>query len=163
MPNRYPNVEKSIRVVLPALGIDFEELEGASCCPAPGVIRSFSERTWLALASRNLALAEKAGHDIITGCNGCYGTFKEALNIVHEKPERLKEVQQILKSVGLKYEGNVDAKHLIEVIYSMGIDPLRKRVTRPLKGLKVGVHYGCHLLRPSKSETLAPNSETDIS
>jgi heterodisulfide reductase subunit B len=150
MPNRYPNVEKSIRVVLPELGIQLEDLVGASCCPAPGVIRSFSEPTWLALASRNLALAEMAGHDIITGCNGCYGTFKEALNIVHEKPERLKEVQQILKSVGLKYEATADAKHLIEVIYSMGIGPLRKKITRPLKGLKVGVHYGCHLLRPSK-------------
>ncbi|RDE12805.1 MAG: CoB--CoM heterodisulfide reductase subunit B [Candidatus Thorarchaeota archaeon] len=150
MPNRFPNVEKSIRVVLPKLGIDIEDLQGASCCPAPGVIRSFSEPTWLALASRNLALAEAAGHDILTGCNGCYGTFKEALHVVHENPERLKEVQRILKSVGVKYEAKADAKHLVEIIYNLGLENLRKKVTRPLNGLRVGTHYGCHLLKPTK-------------
>ena len=113
MPNRFPNIEKSIRNVLPKMGINLEELEGASCCPAPGVVRSFDEPTWLALASRNLALAEKAGHDILTGCNGCYGTFKEALHIVHEKPEKLKEVQKLLKEVGHKYLSEVDVKHLL--------------------------------------------------
>ena len=116
MPNRFPNLEKSIRVVFPELGIQLEDLEGASCCPAPGVIRSFDEPTWLALASRNLALAEKAGHDIITGCNGCYGTFKEALHAIHKSPKKLKEVQKVLKKVGLKYSAQVDAKHIIEII-----------------------------------------------
>ncbi len=150
MPNRFPNIEKSIRVVLPKLGIELEDLLGASCCPAPGVIRSFSEPTWLALASRNLALAEKAGHDIITGCNGCYGTFKEALNEVREKPDRLKEVQKVLKDVGIMYDAEVDAKHLIEVIYELGPDEIKKKVTHPFEGIRVGVHYGCHLLKPSK-------------
>ncbi|RLI52438.1 MAG: CoB--CoM heterodisulfide reductase subunit B [Candidatus Thorarchaeota archaeon] len=151
MPNRFPNVEKSIREVLPRLGIELEDLEGASCCPAPGVIRSFSEPTWLALASRNLALAEKAGHDLITGCNGCYGTFKEALATLHENPERLTEVQKVFKGLGIKFTGNVDAKHLIEVIYALGPEEIKKRVTRPLTGLRVAVHYGCHLLKPSKN------------
>lgn len=150
MPNRFPNIELSIRKVLPAIGVNIEELEGASCCPAPGVIRSFSDPTWLALASRNLALAEKAGHDILTGCNGCYGTFKEAIHSVHEKPERLKEVQKILKDVGLKYSATTDAKHIIEVIYEIGPEKIKKLVKRPLTGLKVAVHYGCHLLKPSK-------------
>ncbi|MGY5854295.1 MAG: CoB--CoM heterodisulfide reductase subunit B [Candidatus Thorarchaeota archaeon] len=150
MPNRFPNIEKSVRVVLPKLGIELEDLLGASCCPAPGVIRSFSEPTWLAIASRNLALAEKAGHDIITGCNGCYGTFKEALNEVHENPGRLEEVQKLLKDVGIKYDADVDAKHLIEVIYEIGPDEIKKKVTHPLEGIRVGVHYGCHLLKPSK-------------
>jgi heterodisulfide reductase subunit B len=151
MPNRFPNIEKSIRTVLPKMGINLEELEGASCCPAPGVVRSFDEPTWLALASRNLALAEKAGHDILTGCNGCYGTFKEALNILHEKPEKLKEIQKLLKDVGgYKYRGEADAKHLVELIYEIGPENLKKMVKRPLTGLKVAVHYGCHLLKPSK-------------
>ncbi|MDF1538869.1 MAG: CoB--CoM heterodisulfide reductase subunit B [Candidatus Thorarchaeota archaeon] len=150
MPNRFPNIELSIRKVLPELGINLEELEGASCCPAPGVIRSFSDPTWLALASRNLALAEKAGHDILTGCNGCYGTFKEAIHSVHEKPERLKEVQKILKDVGIKYDATTDAKHLLEVIYEIGPEKIRKLVKRPLTGVKIAVHYGCHLLKPSK-------------
>ena len=151
MPNRFPNLEKSIRVVFPELGVQLEDLEGASCCPAPGVIRSFDEPTWLALASRNLALAEKAGHDIITGCNGCYGTFKEALHAIHESPEKLKDVQKVLKKVGLKYSGQVDAKHIIEVINDIGPEEIKSLVTRPLDGLRIGVHYGCHLLKPSSN------------
>jgi heterodisulfide reductase subunit B len=150
MPNRFPNLEKSIRVVLPKLGIRLEDLDGASCCPAPGVVRSFDEPTWLALASRNLALAEMKGQNIITGCNGCYGTFKEALHIVHENPDRLKEVQKVFKGMGLKYKAEVDAKHVIEVIKDMGPDKIKKFVTKPLEGIRIGVHYGCHLLKPSK-------------
>ena len=151
MPNRFPNVEKSIRVVLPKLGFRLEELEGASCCPAPGVIRSFHEPTWLALASRNLALAEMQGHDILTGCNGCYGTFKEALHVVHENPERLKEVQKVFKGMGIKYEAKVETKHLIELINELGAERIKEMITRPLDGIRVGVHYGCHLLRPSSN------------
>jgi heterodisulfide reductase subunit B len=149
MPNRFPNVEASIRAVLPLLGIQLEELEGASCCPAPGVIRSFDEPTWLTLASRNLALAEMAGHDIITGCNGCYGTFKEALLEIHEHPERLAEVKKVFRGMGLKFKGNVDAKHLIEVINELDTEFLKEKVTNPLDNIKVAVHYGCHLLKPS--------------
>jgi heterodisulfide reductase subunit B len=137
--------------VLPKLGIELEDLDGASCCPAPGVIRSFDEPTWLALASRNLALAEMAGHDLITGCNGCYGTFKESLAVIHEHPERLKEVQDVFKGLGIKFQGKVEAKHLIEVIYGIGAENIKKKVTKSLEGIRVGVHYGCHLLKPSKN------------
>ncbi|MHA2359368.1 MAG: CoB--CoM heterodisulfide reductase subunit B [Candidatus Thorarchaeota archaeon] len=151
MPNRFPNLEVSIRVVLPKLGINLEDLEGASCCPAPGVIRSFNEPTWLALAARNLALAEMSGHDLITGCNGCYATFKEALTEVREHPDRLKEVKKVFKGMGIKFSGKVEAKHIIEVIANLGPDKIRNVVTRKLDGIKVGVHYGCHLLKPSKN------------
>ncbi len=151
MPNRFPNLEASIRVVLPKLGINLEDIQGASCCPAPGVIRSFDEPTWLALAARNLALAEMSGHDLITGCNGCYGTFKDALTEIREHPERLKEVRKVFKGMGLKFSGKVEAKHVIEVIADLGPDKIRGVVTRKLKGIKVGVHYGCHLLKPSKN------------
>ncbi|MFX1559126.1 MAG: CoB--CoM heterodisulfide reductase subunit B [Promethearchaeota archaeon] len=151
MPNRLPNLEASIRAVLPKLGINLEDLEGASCCPAPGVVRSFDEPTWLALASRNLALAEMSGHDIITGCNGCYATFKEALAEVHEHPARLREVRKVFKGMNLKYKGKVEAKHVIEVIAELGPEHVRKSVTKSLDGIKVGVHYGCHLLKPSRN------------
>lgn len=151
MPNRFPNVEASIRLVLPKLGIELEDLEGASCCPAPGVIRSFDEPTWLAIASRNLALAEMSGHDLVTGCNGCYGTFMESLAEIRKHPERLKEVQEVFKGMGIKFEGKVGVKHIIELIDEIGVDGIKKKVTKKLDGLRVGVHYGCHLLKPSKN------------
>jgi heterodisulfide reductase subunit B len=150
MPNRFPNLEKSIRVVLPRLGIQLEDLKGASCCPAPGVFRSFDETTWLALASRNLALAEATGNNLVTGCNGCYGTFKEALHAVHENPGKLRKVRKILKDVGMKYQARVEARHVIELLNELGAEGLKAHVSRPLDDIRVGVHYGCHLLKPSK-------------
>ncbi len=151
MPNRLPNLEASIRLVLPKLGINLEDLEGASCCPAPGVIRSFNESTWLALASRNLALAEMSGHDLITGCNGCYATFKEALAEIHNHPKKLREIRKIFKGMNIKFSGKAEAKHIIEVLADLNPDVIREVVTRKLDGIKVGVHYGCHLLKPSKN------------
>ncbi len=151
MPNRFPNLEASIRAVLPRLGIELEDLEGASCCPAPGVVRSFDEPTWLAMASRNLALAEQSGHNLITGCNGCYGTFKDVLAEIQEHPGKLKEVQKIFKGMDIKFKGSVEAKHIIEVISEIGPEAVGKKVTRPLDEIKAGVHYGCHLLKPSRN------------
>ena len=77
-PLRYPGVEKSTRDVCTKLGIELVDLKDASCCPAPGVIRAFSKETWIAAAARNLALAEKEGLDILTICNGCYGSLFDA-------------------------------------------------------------------------------------
>ena len=42
MPNRYPAIEAATRFVLKELDIGVQEMEGASCCPAPGV-----ENSWL--------------------------------------------------------------------------------------------------------------------
>ena len=56
-PHRYPGIESSTREVLKALDVDIVELEGASCCPAPGVTRSFDQLTWLSIAERHLVIA----------------------------------------------------------------------------------------------------------
>jgi heterodisulfide reductase subunit B len=42
-PLRYPGIEKSTREVFKALGVELVDLKDASCCPAPGLIKSFSK------------------------------------------------------------------------------------------------------------------------
>ncbi len=153
-PLRYPGIEKSTRDVCAALGIDLVDFNDASCCPAPGVIRSFDRKTWIAAAARNLALAEKAGVNILTICNGCYGSLFDAAHELHEDPELLKEVNKILAEIGLEYKGGTTVRHFAEVIYNdVGMDKVKKAVKNPLD-LKVATFYGCHFLKPSDIKAL---------
>ena len=153
-PARYPGVELATREVCKALGIELVELEGASCCPAPGVIKSFDQNTWLAVAARNLALAEKQGVDIITICNGCYGSLFDAAHILNNDPEKLAAVNKILSEVGVQYNGKTKVHHFAEVFYKdLGIDAIKAKFTNPLD-VNVAVHYGCHFLKPSNIKNL---------
>ncbi|MCX9075830.1 MAG: heterodisulfide reductase-related iron-sulfur binding cluster [Candidatus Methanoperedens sp.] len=78
IPNRYPGIEASSTRILGHFDVELVQINGASCCPAPGVFSSFHLDSWLAIAARNIALGEMTGKDIITMCNGCYGSLTEA-------------------------------------------------------------------------------------
>lgn len=149
-PNRYPMIESSIRAVFDHLGAEILELEGASCCPAPGVFRAFHIPTWLVIAARNITIAEELGVDIITGCNGCYGTLRDAWFELEHEPELKKMVNEHLAKVGREYKGTIEPKHIIQALYQdMGMDYLRGFVKHKFHDLKVAVHYGCHIIKPS--------------
>lgn len=153
-PLRYPGLEKSTKVVCERLGIELVDLDDASCCPAPGVIRAFSRETWLAAAARNLALAEKQGLPIITICNGCYGSLFEAAHELNNHPELLARVNKYLKEIGMEYKGTTKVHHLAEVMYNeVGIEALKAKITNPVD-YKVATFYGCHFLKPSEIKGL---------
>lgn len=153
-PARYPGIEAATREVCKTLGIELVELEGAGCCPAPGVIKSFEQDAWLAIAARNLALAQKKGVDILTICNGCYGSLFDAAHILHNNPEKLREVNKILREVGLEYNGETKVKHFAELFYKeITPENIKAHVKTPLD-MKVAVHYGCHFLKPSHLKQL---------
>jgi len=150
IPNRYPGIELAMRNVAPTLGIELKDMEGASCCPAPGVFKSFHQPTWLALAARNLIIAETLGADIVTLCNGCYGSLKEANDILKADSSTRDEVNKILQDFNKEFKGTIDVKHFVEIVYSeIGTAKLKGLVKKPLN-LNVAIQYGCHLLKPTK-------------
>ena len=149
-PNRYPMIEASIRAVFEHLGAQLLELEGASCCPAPGVFRAFHIPSWLVIAARNITIAEELGVNPLTGCNGCYGTLRDAWVELEHDPGLKKMVNQHLAKVGRTYKGNLEPKHVVQALYlDMGIDYLRDHIKYKFSDLKVAVHYGCHIVKPS--------------
>ncbi|NIA03508.1 MAG: CoB--CoM heterodisulfide reductase subunit B [Nitrospirae bacterium] len=154
VPNRYPGIEKATKLVLDELGVDWADLEGTSCCPAPGVFRSFDKSSWLALASRNIALSEVMERDVLTVCNGCYGSLSDANHEMKNDPKLAKEINKYLEGIEMTFKGTSDVRHILEfLIKEIGIERVKEKVKQPLD-LKVAVHYGCHLIKPSKEREL---------
>ncbi|MDW7726245.1 MAG: CoB--CoM heterodisulfide reductase subunit B [Candidatus Methanoperedens sp.] len=154
IPNRYPGIEKATRLVLDRLDIKWSELKEASCCPAPGVFRSFDRITWLTIASRNLVLAEYKNTDILTICNGCFSSLMDANNTLKNNGEIRDEVNSHLKKINREFSGTIEVRHIIEFLYKdIGTEKLNHAIEKPLE-LNVAVHYGCHLLKPGKDRKL---------
>ncbi|MFX1379759.1 MAG: CoB--CoM heterodisulfide reductase subunit B [Promethearchaeota archaeon] len=150
IPNRYPMIEASIRNVFDHLGAELLDLPGASCCPAPGVFRAFHIPTWLVIAARNISIAEQIGVSPLTGCNGCYGTLRDAWYELEHEYELKKEVNKYLAKIGRTYNGNLEPKHVIQALYlDMGLDYLKDYIKFKFSDLKVAAHYGCHIVKPS--------------
>ena len=148
IPSRYPNIEAAVRIVSRRLGLELEEMEGASCCPDPIVSKLVGREAWTALAVRNLSIAERMDLPIMTVCNGCFETLFEANREFREDEELRRRALELLKPVGVEYKGGVSVKHFVEVLYEdVGLDRVKEEVSSPLEGLRVALHYGCHLFR----------------
>ena len=151
MPNRYPAIEKATRFVMDRLGYKLVELEQASCCPAPGVFRSFNKLDWMVVAARNLVLAEKQGVDVLTVCNGCFGSLQEVNKKLKEDKELRAQVNAKLARIGdYEFKGTINVRHIAEVLgYEVGPDKIQTYLTRKVKA-KAAIHYGCHFLKPTR-------------
>jgi heterodisulfide reductase subunit B len=131
------------------LGARVHELEGHTCCPEGTLVKANAPRTFYAAAARNLALVERAGLDVVTPCNGCYSTFKEAQNHLATHGREHDEINELLGAEDLRYDGSARVWHLAEWLADdIGAGLVASRVVRSLGGLRLAVHYGCHLLRP---------------
>ncbi len=141
--------EVSAREIFPKLGVQLIDIEGFSCCGYP--LKNVSVPAWLYLSARNMALAKRAGLDLFPLCNGCSLSFRE-VNYYLEENSKLKErIKSLLSFEGLSYSGTTNSRHILEVLHDMvGIKKIQSVVKRPLKGLKLATHYGCHAIRPSK-------------
>lgn len=149
IPNRYPMIEKATREVMKNLNVELIDMEGASCCPAPGVFRSIDTHIWNLLGARNITIAEQNKADIVTLCNGCYGTLLEVNHNLQTEEKLKDQINNELKEIGKHYDGSVKVKQVMEVLYyDIGLEKLKPFLKKKL-GLKVAVHYGCHLLSPS--------------
>lgn len=148
--SRLPGYEKSARKVAEKLGVELVDMPGSGCC-GTSYLESLDRKTALALAARNIAIAESIGLNIVTLCNGCTETLTKVNLTLREDPKLKAEINKILAEVGKEFKGTVEVKHIARVLKEdVGVEKVRAAVIKPYKGLKVGTHHGCHLLRPSE-------------
>ncbi len=152
-PNRYPGAESASYKTAEKLGIKLIDLEGASCCPAPGAFGSIDLEVFYAMAARNLVLAEQMKKDIALVCNGCYKSIWEVNHKLKTHPELKEAVNEVLKEIDMEFKGTIDVWHLAELFYDpeiVGVQKISDSVKVPLTGTRIAVHYGCHLMKPRK-------------
>lgn len=151
IPARFAFQEKAVRLVAARMEIGVVDVDGFTCCPEKELVKNMGEELWLLTAARNLAVAETTGLDLVTPCNGCYGTLKSAKAELHANPKLKAQVNEKLAEIGLRYEGRYKVMHLLELFHDeLGPAKIATYVKKPLKGMKIGVHYGCHMMRPAK-------------
>jgi heterodisulfide reductase subunit B len=113
--------------VCQALDVDLQELDDWTCCGASSG-HSLNHTLGLALAARNLTLAEATGHELVAPCAACYHRLKVA------KKESASPVTVL---------------HLLDLLADdETLDRIRDSAQRPLEGLKAVCYYGCLLVRP---------------
>lgn len=138
----------SVAPVAKKLDMELAELEDWNCCGSTPYW-SVDKLEAAAMATRNLALAEKRGFDLVTPCSNCFVILNSTNDYLKELPDFKEKVDKALAAAKLKYSGGVRVRHLAEVLYTdITPDGIAAKVTKPLKGLKVGAYYGCQLVRP---------------
>ncbi len=141
---------ESLETVAKVLDIRLAELDDWNCC---GATAYFSVRETLshAISARNLALAEAQGpgRDVVAACSACYLGLNKTNKYLKEFPELRKRVDSALDAGGLKYDGSLEVRHILEVVVKdVGLEKVAALTTRKLEGLKVASYAGCQMVRP---------------
>lgn len=140
-------IQTSLDALSRVLDIELKELEDWTCCGCPG--ESINELAAVAIATRNLALAEKTGLDIVVPCSCCYRNLMSG-HVTYTQDQKIRElVKKALAVINLEYKGKARIRNIIDVfVNDIGLDVIASKVQKKLSGLKVASYYGCHQSRP---------------
>ena len=148
IPTRLPFLEASSRFVLDRLDVEYADMPDATCCVEPIGLRTMARDTWLVTAARMLAIAQEGGRDVLTLCNGCYMSLKEAAHALEDATVR-GEANKVLAAIGKRYDGGVEVHHLTGLLLDHE-EILKRSIVRPLAELTLAAHPGCHMVRPGR-------------
>ena len=131
------------------LGVELQELEDWNCCGATAYM-AVDEAKACVLAARNLALAEQQGDlPLMAPCAACYLVLNKTKHYFHDYPAMKETMDRALGAVGLHYSGDTPVRHPLDILINdVGLEAMKQKVRKPLKGLKVAPYYGCQLVRP---------------
>jgi len=124
------------------------ELEDWNCCGATSYT-SVKKTVAYAISARNLALAEKAGDDVVAPCSACYYVLNRTRQSIEEQPELRRHVTESLAEAELKIELPPPVRHPLEVLLTdIGIDRILAAQTHSIIGFRPACYYGCQIVRP---------------
>ena len=143
-------LDEHARKAAKVLGIELEELPDWQCCGAVYPLAQDEIATRLS-SVRSLVAARDQGRDLVTLCSACHHVIKRVNEDMKTNDDIRTKVNNYLE-LDTIYAGEARVLHYLELLRdAIGFDELRKRVTNPLTGKKIGAYYGCLLLRPSRT------------
>jgi len=149
IPARVEQYAEATAAVCERLGIELVEMTAFNCCGYPA--RNTDHRAYMLSAAKNLALAERAGLDMLVMCKCCYGSLKKAAHFLNQDSDLRADINRSLARENLEYKSKTRIKHLLSVLYhDVGLERIKKAISKRYSGLQIAVSYGCHALRPSK-------------
>lgn len=144
------NFEDSALASLKVLGVDLVELSRWNCCGTVYSLASDDLMHHLAPVRDLIRVKEEGASRVVTLCSMCYNTLKQANELVKADSEKLDKINQFMYREEVDYDGSVEVTHLIEILRDeVGWEALKKKVTRPLEGIRLAPYYGCLLVRPT--------------
>ncbi len=143
IPWHLPQYGQATRAVCELFGIELVDLE-FNCCGYPA--RHISFEASIFAAARNFALAARKRLPLLTPCKCCFGNLSHAMYWLRENADLRATVRGKLRKEGLPWPDQMQVVHLLTALDDAG--RIKSAVTRPLEGVRVAAHYGCHALRP---------------
>ncbi len=153
--------ETSTNEVLKELGVEIVDIKDFGCCGYP--LRNFDQTACVLSSAKNLSLAEERDLNILTFCNCCYSSLKHAGALMKEVPSIRADVDALLRKEGLSYRGTAQVRHILELLHrDIGIEHIKRKITRRFENLKIAIHYGCHILRPQRVVGFGPPGPASV-
>ncbi len=149
LKNKAQALDAYARACAEKLGFSLVEIDEWQCCG--GVYPLGTDEIATKLASvRALAGARERQQGLVTLCAACHHVIKRVNDDMAHVPEVRDHANNYMQ-LERPYAGETKVVHYLEVLRDeIGFDALRKQVTRPLAGKKIGAYYGCLLLRPGR-------------
>lgn len=148
IPARQPNYEMSVRKTCEALGIELVDND-YGCCGFP--IEAIDQTKALAMASVNLLKADESGLPVVTMCSACGEMLNNAIELLEDEGIS-RNVNKVLEKLDTIINGEKpEVIHYARMLYTdYGVDKLKEMIKKPLKGIRVATHPGCHYVRPKR-------------
>ncbi len=147
---RFPFLEKSTRLVLEGFKLPYRDIDGFTCCPEKSLVNNVDHATFVVTAARNVAVADAEGVDVVSPCTGCISNLATVSSELKTHPKEKDAVNGLLKEVGREFKGESMLAHLVPFFHDkVGILKVKQAIKRDFKGMKIALHYGCHMMRPA--------------
>ncbi|OGP13709.1 MAG: hypothetical protein A2054_01975 [Deltaproteobacteria bacterium GWA2_55_10] len=147
---RFPFIEKSTRLVLESFQLPYRDVDGFTCCPEKSLVNNIDHGAFVLTAARNVALVDELDIDLVSPCTGCVSNLATVKGELNANPREKAEVNSLLKEVGREFKGSSRLQHLVPFFHdAVGIHKIRQKIKRDFTGMRIALHYGCHMIRPS--------------